>query len=217
METFAETALTDTFADVFEAADALCQAEADAANLNGTFVAWLGGALLTPKERLYYNAKWKVVGTSSYVASGRADLVDGTIGVGIDRDALGAAISNSQVVWTGASTAGGSGLNCGNWASSGSGGSGTAGMTSASWTAAADIDCTSTGRLYCFEVTGAERGGGIGLNGQDSQAASQGGASGTLAGAGGGGGKGFGAGGGGGAGSTGSGGTGRAGAVYIEY
>jgi hypothetical protein len=156
LEIFAETALSDTFSSALEAADELCQSEALAANLTGTFKAWLGTSAVAPRDRLPYNGKWHLIGSDTYFASGRSDLFDGTLSGPINRTAAGALVSDALTVWTGTSSAGVSGATCGDWTTTGTGGSGTAGDTAASWTQTGNIDCVSTGRLYCFEVLGTE-------------------------------------------------------------
>ena len=153
---YANTRLAPTtpYTNPTAAADALCQAEANAANLSGTFIAWLGTAASAPASRLPYNATWRVVGVSTPLALGRPALTDGTLDVAIDRDATGALVPNGNV-WTGTTTAGvTSAANCANWTDDtalSTANVGTSGLTNSSWSAAGTATCDGTARLYCFQ------------------------------------------------------------------
>lgn len=152
---YANTRLAPATAYTFpaEAADALCQAEAVAAGLTGTFVAWLGTATSSPATRLPYNATWRPVGEPTPLAIGRTALLDGTLDVGLGRDATGALVPASAV-WTGTTAAGLAANHCDNWTDDTAlqtAQSGTSGLTNSDWSAATTLPCDGTARLYCFQ------------------------------------------------------------------
>ena len=86
----------------FQGADAKCNAEATAAGLAGTYVAWLSDSTTDAKDRITDEGYITMAG--DVVATSLADLIDGTIGVPINVDALGNTIpvigGVSQSAWT---------------------------------------------------------------------------------------------------------------------
>jgi len=148
--------------------DAKCQAAADAANLDGTFKAWLSFGLDTPETRftnLDNAGPYRLVANGSdggnpppKVADNFADLF--TCGSGtcldnaISRDENGATPPTPQLVWTGTEANGTAAADtCSGWTSTlvnGLGGVNSG--TTESWTDfGVATACTSEGRLYCFQ------------------------------------------------------------------
>src|SRR5690606_983409 len=154
-------------------ADAKCQALADAAELPGTYLAWLSTdeANGTPATRF---TQWagpyvKVDGVS--VADNWADLIDGDLDSQIDKTELGDAApigttncsgGNFPTVWTGTGVAGTliGPQTCNSWTSNG--------PDNAFWGLASEVDpdlippsawtewctgpgCSSLSSLYCFQ------------------------------------------------------------------
>lgn len=138
-------------------ADSKCQAAATAANVLGTFKAWLSDQSTTAAGTLSQaTVPYKLI-TGLIIANNWADLVDGTIQNPIGRDEYGNSIGGQ--VWTSTrsnGTAGSVNDTCNNWASS-SGASdswlGSASATNAAWTGTTTTDntCDIPRRLYCFE------------------------------------------------------------------
>ncbi|MDQ2654723.1 MAG: DUF1554 domain-containing protein [Chloroflexota bacterium] len=150
--------------------DAKCQAAADAANLDGTFKAWLSFELNTPETRFTNvdNAgPYRLVANGSdgnnlppKVADNFADLF--TCGGGacldnaISRDENGDTPPTPQLVWTGTEANGAAAADtCSGWTSSAAGVKGLGGTNSATtelWTdSGVTTDCSFEGRLYCFQ------------------------------------------------------------------
>ncbi|MBX3218693.1 MAG: hypothetical protein KF850_42200 [Labilithrix sp.] len=133
-------------------ADARCNERAQAAGLEGTFVAWLSVAGADARDRVTGAGPWLLVGTSS-VAVTRAQLTSAPITRAIDRTETGETATG--LVWS-ATTASGvhGGDTCGAWrrAIGGGAGAGDARTSSAAWTAATTSLCTSSRRLYCFQL-----------------------------------------------------------------
>ena len=148
--------------------DAKCQAAADAANLDGTFKAWLSFGLDTPETRftnLDNAGPYRLVANGSdggnpppKVADNFADLF--TCGSGtcldnaISRDENGGTPPTPQLVWTGTEANGTAAADtCSGWTSTlvnGLGGVNSG--TTESWTDfGVATACTSEGRLYCFQ------------------------------------------------------------------
>jgi hypothetical protein len=97
-------------------ADALCNSEASAAGLSGTFKAWVSTSSSSVASRFTHGGPYELVG-GGRVADDWAALTDGSIDHAIDRDATGA--SRNASVWTGTQADGTSGAeNCSNWTSS---------------------------------------------------------------------------------------------------
>ncbi len=72
-------------------ADAICQGEAEAAGLRGTFKAWLSDRDAGPATRFNKgDTSYVLAGTGDTIAGNWSDLTDGTIAVAISRTASGA-------------------------------------------------------------------------------------------------------------------------------
>ena len=139
-----------------DGADSKCEAEALAADLPGTYKAWLStGAAITTRFTTSTNDYILVDGT--VVANGWSDLVDGNLDHAINMDAQGNTYSGSVVVsvWTNLDDDGSSsGVSCNFWSdntSSYSGGCGVLTSTMWTWSDSSSQGCDSSARLYCFE------------------------------------------------------------------
>ncbi|MCK6547639.1 choice-of-anchor D domain-containing protein [Myxococcota bacterium] len=138
-----------------DAADALCQTEANFAGLLGRFRALLATPTGSPFARLGESA--------GYARADGLPLVEGVITEAHLETALtvhadGRAHEGAVRVWTGATalpTASGTrATTCDGWttsAGSARGNMGRAGVTSAEWLLDAEAPCDTPGRVYCFE------------------------------------------------------------------
>jgi hypothetical protein len=138
-------------------ADAICQAEATAASLPGTYMAWLSDGAASPSTRFLTQASgpYRLV-TGETVANNWTALTT-TLPLQhvINVTAAGATVVSP--VWTytqpnGSATGGG--RNCGNWTSDyilDSGERGGSLETDGRWTHAAYTPCDLSCRLYCFQ------------------------------------------------------------------
>lgn len=137
--------------------DAECQGLADAANLGGTWMAWLsetnGGD--SPSTRFTQSSDPYVLVGGAQIAADWEDLIDGAIDVPINRDETGAQISIAiPYVWTGTSATFPSGVSpcCENWTTTESGGAkGMTDATDSKWSFNTGMNCSDLGHLYCFE------------------------------------------------------------------
>ena len=137
--------------------DVLCNAEASAAGLGGTWMAWLASTTAGPATRFTTQS------SSPYrrlddvvVANSWADLVDGTIAADISVTPTGP-VANGNNAWSNVAVDGtpvGSN-NCGNWADSTalSGHYGRGNSSTATWTDSGNnLVCGNYSlHLYCFE------------------------------------------------------------------
>jgi hypothetical protein len=162
---FVTSTLTTAGLGGLAGADSFCQQRANAANLGGTFRAWLSLSGSSASQRLVHSATGYKLVDGTVVASSWADLTDGTLQHSIGKDESGNNVA-SGYVWT-ATKADGSfnseswggcgGAICGGFTIGGScmGGSagfgGESGKTDAQWTDTVCGCCTNLWRLYCFE------------------------------------------------------------------
>ena len=141
-------------------ADAKCQASANAANLGGTWKAWLSDSKTSASSRLIHgNAPYRLV-NGIVIANNWDDLTDGSLINRIDKDQFGGSID--WPAWTGTTASGEihSRGNCNDWTAT------TADYTAAighhfyldsQWTAYGYTWCrdsssfTDREHLYCFE------------------------------------------------------------------
>ncbi|MBX3216958.1 MAG: hypothetical protein KF850_33305 [Labilithrix sp.] len=133
-------------------ADARCNELAEAAGLEGTFVAWLSAAGADARDRVGGPGPWLLVGTSA-VAVTRAQLTQPPITRAIDRTETGEEAAG--IVWTGTTASGvHGGETCSAWRRTlgGIGGTGDARTSTAAWTAASTSSCSFARRLYCFQL-----------------------------------------------------------------
>lgn len=134
--------------------DAICQARAAAANLPGTYLAWLSDPGAAPAGRFTQSTDPYVMVDSTLIASNWADLTDGTIAHAIDRTELDTLYTGA--VWTSTAPDGtfvGS-VSCNGWTALGSnvtGINGSAAATTGPWTQAGGTFCNNAFPLYCFQ------------------------------------------------------------------
>ncbi|HYB99566.1 MAG TPA: DUF1554 domain-containing protein [Candidatus Limnocylindrales bacterium] len=136
--------------------DAFCQARANAANLGGTWRAWLSTSTVDAKDRIP-DAEYRLVNGRVVVANNKADLTDGSIDANIELDESG--IVRTPDVWTGTDGFGVkiAGSNCVDWTNgtvtwSGRQGKNDFPVGSATWTSHGVVSChIASLRLYCFE------------------------------------------------------------------
>ena len=139
-------------------ADAECQSLAEAAGLDGTFMAWLSDSTGSPSSRftpstLAYTLVDGTVVTPTYSAFviWNVDLLHA-----IDMDESGNTLAAGAQAWTGtfaeAGAAGNASERCSGWTSvSGKGQSGDVKATGYSWTEGSKPDCTAIQHLYCVQ------------------------------------------------------------------
>lgn len=135
-------------------ADNVCQTEAAAAGLTGSFLAWLSDGTDSPDTRFTRSAFRYLLPSGTPVARDYADLTDGTILNPIDETSTGGAAS--AAVWSNVTTAGlpVGGLHCLLWTSlspSILGNTGLTSSTSSTWTQAGAGTCNIPRSIYCFE------------------------------------------------------------------
>lgn len=141
------------------AADALCQNDAVAAGLGGTWKAWLADTTGSPATRFTQGGAFVRVDRTTIIANDWADLIDGSLDAAVLTQANGMTPPIGSC-WTnvgvGGTAAGGG--TCGNWTTTSSAMSGTRGqhnLTDISWTSSGSQNCdpalVPAARLYCFE------------------------------------------------------------------
>ena len=132
------------------AADLICQNNATAQSLSGTFLAWVSDSTTSPAVRFNQGIVSFVRLDGTKIADNWADLTDGTL------DAAIAPASPAIGAWTGTAANGTPlGGTCSNWTSNSSAQTGRRGIpqqTNSQWSATAgDITCNNLLALYCFE------------------------------------------------------------------
>jgi hypothetical protein len=148
-------------------ADAKCQAEAIAAGLTGQYKAWLSDLTGSPSTRFKKSVLEPYVRTDGLVlAANFADLIDGTLGGPIDRNAANQPVTgapnfcDATAIWVFSNTSqdgtlAADSLSCNNWTSD-TGGSfwGRHNRTDSLWTTGCSGGqnlCGVPGPFYCFE------------------------------------------------------------------
>ena len=132
--------------------DTICQNDADAANLGGTYTAWLSTYGVDARDRVVNNPLGYELPSGVTVATGLADLLDGTLRAAITETASGQQ-STVTHVWTGTDSYGRlhpGGDNCLDWTSAIE--LGCIGKTSeinGSWTWYGTTRCTNLRGIYC--------------------------------------------------------------------
>ncbi len=152
-------------------ADAICQGEAEAAGLQGTFKAWLSGQSNSPADEsaFYHSQVPYALVDGTEVANNWSDLTDGNLQVPIYLTAKGNQIGgghHEREVWTNTNVDGTARSTqaektCNNWMEEGCSsraGSGHSTNSDGKWTRAGEHACSSRQGLYCFEQ-GHESGG----------------------------------------------------------
>jgi hypothetical protein len=133
-------------------ADRKCQRRAEAADLSGTWTAWLSDSTENAFDRIPDGQYQLLDGTQ--VADDKADLTDGFLNAAINLDEFG----NQRVgfAWTGTEPGGtDTGNNCNGWTNNSSQFGGDRGVTDvidSEWTQlnATPAQCSERYRLYCF-------------------------------------------------------------------
>ena len=136
-------------------ADGICQAEADAAGISGTYKAWLSDSTSDPDGSFSRSVDPYILVGGTTVANNWDDLTDGDSLSAKINITIGGVQVTGGTVWTNTTISGVSeGANhCGDWlTTSNSGRIGTfTTRYSPQWTAYSFEACSSaTGRLYCF-------------------------------------------------------------------
>ncbi|MFC1523352.1 hypothetical protein ACFL6N_01045 [Thermodesulfobacteriota bacterium] len=139
-------------------ADANCQTLADAAELEGTFKAWMSDDALNANDRLTHSTDPYVRTDGTQIAADWDDLIDGTLDVPLDYDENGTEIETPWPyvwTWTTSSGIGGTpGFNCNNWTSEDSfvkGEDGHLYETNYKWAIIRNNGCDEGLKLYCFQ------------------------------------------------------------------
>ena len=148
------------FAVGLDSADAICNRLGTAAFPgSGPWVAWLstrngsnedaGARVPTPGSG---GAYVRAAEPATVIATGLADLTDGTLTASILLDETGTPVTTPFEVWTGTAAAGTFlSPDCSNWASNNfEGRFGTTTQTTGTWTNEDTDDCNENFRLYCF-------------------------------------------------------------------
>jgi len=134
--------------------DAECQARADAANLDGTFVALLSSATVDAKDRVADRAYYRVDGVE--VATSAADLFDGSVAATVSRTELNGDLSASAYsVRTGSNKTGTRAYDCEDWTTTAGTASMSTGLTNGTttWLYVGNTPCNFGGsRLYCIQT-----------------------------------------------------------------
>lgn len=136
-------------------ADAKCQERANAANLGGSWKAWLSSDTVSVKSRLqHYNGPYRRI-DNVLVAQNWNDLVDGSLLAPINVTETGSA-NNAAWVWTNSFSDGSirqsSNSSCINWTNNNDGGStGDASRTDSGWSDYGASACYYNRPLYCIE------------------------------------------------------------------
>jgi cysteine-rich repeat protein len=144
-------------------ADQRCNQRAQAANLPGTYMAWISVVGTSPSTRFTQSAVPYVLVNGTVVADNWADLVNGSLDNAIARtemntvtpDTAGACEGSVRLVRTGTNSNGTQGPNiCNNFTSSANASLGTAGRTTsvtATWSNCAPMACDMLLPIYCFQ------------------------------------------------------------------
>lgn len=134
--------------------DDVCQTEAEAAGLEGTFKAWISDDWTSPVQAFVDTGlPYKLV-DGTVISHDFAGLFDGNINNPINRDAYGQLITEPYYTWTGTSSDGhGTGSDCDNWMKGDSMGSyGLIDYTNNYWSAGGGLRCQDRFlRFYCFQ------------------------------------------------------------------
>ena len=138
-----------------DGADTICNDLALDAGLPGTFKAWLSDSVISVSERFIHAGPYILV-DGTIIAEDWIELTDGYLSHPINRDENNNSYGNQRVwtntQWNGEIKGYSENNNCKNWTTS----SGTYGVYGSSfstyfWTDNSIINCSYSGRLYCFE------------------------------------------------------------------
>ncbi|MEO8919102.1 MAG: DUF1554 domain-containing protein [Polyangiaceae bacterium] len=130
-------------------ADAMCQTRANAAGLQGQFLAWLSDSSQSPSTRFVHSSAPYVLVDGTQIASNWAGLTSGTLDHYITLDEAGATGPTS--VWTGTRDDGTveGPFTCEDWTIPFA--PGAYGFSGGDWTDEEIDDCNSAKALYCFQ------------------------------------------------------------------
>jgi cysteine-rich repeat protein len=145
-------------------ADQKCNARAQAANLPGTYMAWISVVGTTPATRFTQSTvPYYLVDNVTKVADNWADLIDGSLDLAISRTELNTLTPNTagscegsiRLVRTGTNSNGTQGPNiCNNFTSSAMASLGTGGRTTSqtgTFSNCAPVACDMLLPIYCFQ------------------------------------------------------------------
>ena len=139
-------------------ADAKCQERATAANLPGTYMAWISDAVDGPAARFMTKTGPYILVNGTKVADDWADLTDGTLDAAINRTETNVTPMNPIQVWTNTNidgTPSSTDKHCVDWGNSMGGSNkgdfGERTVTDSNWTKKGNAACNSVYRLYCFQ------------------------------------------------------------------
>ncbi len=140
-----------------EDADALCQAEADAAGLYGTFMAWLSDSTDSPSTRFNTTLAPYTLVDGTEVAADWSSLTSSNLQSAISQSASGSNIGSLFNTWTGTKRNGTvDTLTCSDWTDAAANGIyGSGDETNYAWTGSNGTiryatGCSTAMRLYCF-------------------------------------------------------------------
>ncbi len=143
------------------AADAICQSAADGALLGGTYKAWLSDGTDSPSTTFNQALIPYRLVDGTLIASGWADLTDGTLHNPINKTETGALAQDPRIAWTNVATDGtpfSSDIDCDDWTTATIppppgelGATGSMNTSGSGWTAGGSQVCPLTLGLYCFE------------------------------------------------------------------
>jgi hypothetical protein len=153
LRAFVSSTLTTGNIGGLTGADALCNNAAKAANLPGTYTAWISTSTANAIDRIKANGPWQLV-NGTEVAATKADLTKGTLTKRFDKDEKGnTPPPEEDRVWTATGPNGTfSAGDCNAWG--GTGGTGLVGeaeQTNNGWTALTNEACTEVNRVYCLQ------------------------------------------------------------------
>jgi len=157
-----------------EGMDQACQESAEAAGLQGTYMAWASSLQMNAAARLSHATVPYILTNGVRVADNWDDLIDSTLAVGInvDENGLSTTGATDNRAWTGTNSSGEYPFSqscsggvcipilsdfiaaCGNWTSSSSGMLGYIGrpdFLDPGWTFFEQLYCDHTARLYCLQ------------------------------------------------------------------
>ncbi len=142
-----------------DGADAICDAEAKAANLGGHFLAWLSDSHATPLTRFESSATPFARVDGVLIATSFADLVSGSLAAPLDMTLDGQELASGEFTWTATradGTLAATDSTCSDWTSLDPNGSALVGdptKTDERWTnAGTNHGCSAWAHhLYCFQ------------------------------------------------------------------
>lgn len=140
-----------------EGADSICQTEANAQNLGGTWKAWISTSLTDAADRVEDVGPWYFVDNRQRVAHNLAEFVTSGPERAIEMTPDGTVINapRGERVWTGTRANGRfTESTCRDWTSESDtywGWAGFTDTTNTAWTEGLDYGCDGTYRLYCLE------------------------------------------------------------------